>query len=92
MKTPIYKEGSEVAKSERDSLWEMIHSLKELVPDELYTQLQASMTRVDQACVPTIPIRRGYTPVGVGLSKIQKAIACDQMTSIIKQIKSLKAW
>ncbi len=92
MTATVYKKDAEVAKVERDSLWGMIHALKGLIPDELYTQLQTSMSDVDQACVPKVPIWRGYTQIGVGLSKSQKAIACDQMSAIIKQIKALKAW
>ena len=92
MTATVYKKDAEVAKVERDSLWGMIHALKGLIPDELYTQLQTSMSDVDRACVPIVPIWRGYTQIGVGLSKSQKAIACDQMSAIIKQIKALKAW
>jgi hypothetical protein len=92
MPSPYYKDGTVVAKKERDELWEIIYSLKETIPYELYLQLNSSMTRVDQACIPTVPISRAGSRVGMGLSKSQKAIACDQMSAIIKQIKALKAW
>jgi hypothetical protein len=92
MPSPYYKDGTVVAKKERDELWEIIYSLKETIPHELYLQLNNSMTRVDQACVPSVQIRRNGDPVGKGLSKSEKAIACDQMSAVIKQIKALKGW
>jgi hypothetical protein len=90
--SPIYREQAPQAAKERKELWDIIHSLKNSVPDELYTALNESMARVDRACVPDVPINRAGCPIGFGLNKSQKAIACDQMSAIIKQIKALKGW
>ena len=92
MTAPVYKDGVQVAVRERAELREIISSLKGLIPDDLYTKLSESMYRVNEVCDPSVVITKCGYPIGKGLNKSQKAIACDQMSAIIKQIKSLKAW
>jgi hypothetical protein len=41
----------------------------------------------------TKPIfKTGVDPIGFGVRKAEKAIACDHAIAIIRQIKALKAW
>jgi hypothetical protein len=92
MAAPVYKPDAQIAVAERRELWETINDLKSVIPHEMYTGLQKAMTKLDQACIPSIPISRAGSRVGMGLDKAQKNIVCDHMISIVKQIKALKAW
>jgi hypothetical protein len=92
MAAPVYKPDAAIAMSERADLWECIDDLRSVIPHEMYTSLRSAMVKVDQACIPNVPISRAGSRVGMGLNKAQKNIACDNIISIVKQIKALKAW
>jgi len=58
----------------------------------LIRQLYDAAERLEEAMKATVPISRGTTKMGFGVSKTQKDIAADAVISIARAIKSLKGW
>lgn len=59
---------------------------------ELLGQLNAAVEELAIQMEATIPINRGRTEVGFGVSKTQRGIAADSVISIARAIKALKGW
>jgi hypothetical protein len=94
MSAPIYiNEGSCPVNDELNELNRVLGDLKQAMGDHaLIDQALDAVGRIRSSASANVPISRGSRRVGFGIDKVQKAIACDQAISIIKQIKSLKAW
>lgn len=60
--------------------------------DELLEQLLDSCQELDFVCKANIPLSRGGTRIGYGVSESKKNIVCDHLISIVKEIKKTKGW
>jgi hypothetical protein len=60
--------------------------------NELLEKLLATCQELDFVCRANEPISRGGTRVGYGVSESKKAIVCDTVISIVKEIKKIKGW
>jgi hypothetical protein len=58
------------------------------IAEELRTALDA----LRGACKANKQITRGTMKIGFGIDKAEKAIACDTVIAILRQIKSLPSW
>lgn len=59
---------------------------------ELLDQLRQAMEELEIRMKATIPIFKGGSKFGFGVSKVQREIAADSVISIAKAIKALKGW
>ena len=93
MRAPVYTEenASPLAK-ELAQLRAAIEPLLDGTSDELKQRAVEALNALEAKCKATLPIRRGGCKVGYGLDKVQKAIACDTVIAIVKQIKAERAW
>jgi len=66
--------------------------LKQYAPTDLYAQLMAAVDAVEGAARANTQIFRGSHPVGFGVDKAQKALACDKAMVLLKAIKAGKGW
>jgi len=93
MPAPIYTDRNHLPlQAEFDKLWVVCMQLREYAPSELSNQLEAAFTDLQAATRANLPITKGLTQIGYGISKAKKAVACDTAIAIIRQIKALKAW
>lgn len=53
---------------------------------------QSALGDVKVGMYATVPLTRNGQEVGYGVSKVDKAIACDTAIAILRQIKAIKAW
>lgn len=89
-KAPVYRErGTTTAEKELKELRELCSQLKD---HPLYEKLMDAVCRIETATVADTKVFRGNVPVGYGIKKAEKVIACDSAIAIIKQIKAMKAW
>lgn len=77
---------------ELSQLRDAIAPLLDGTSDELKRRALDALNALDAACKAKLAIRRGGTKCGYGIDKAQKAIACDTVIAIVKQIKAEKAW
>lgn len=63
-----------------------------LVNKDLLEQLKAAVAMLEEKMKTIIPIQRGGTRVGFGVSKSDKMIAADNVISIARAIRSLPGW
>lgn len=91
MKAPVYENANPLA-NEIAQLHKAIAPLLDTASEELRQQAFDALNALDAACKATLTIRRGGCKVGYGLDKAQKAIACDTVIAIVKQIKAERAW
>jgi len=89
---PIYRENHQIMVKELTELTNIVDEISGYAPGDLMTKLRDAVTRVEEACVATRSITKGVCEVGVGVGKVEKAIACDTAIAILRQIKSIKAW
>ena len=73
------------------SLREAIKAIENDAPKELMQELWRAFGEVEESLKATVPIKR-HVRVGFGVSKEKKAIACDAIISVVRQIKASKAW
>jgi len=92
MKALVYKNNVQTSSEHIKELWRLVDELKEYSPKELYEELVQAVQEVERACVAKERIIKGSQEVGFGVGKVRKELACDRVTSIIRQIKSVKAW
>ena len=93
MKPPFYREpGVLPTKDMFEKLSEAVDALEPHAPPELMRDLRTAVEEARVASTTRIPISKGSTRVGYGVSKADKAIACDNVVAIIRQIKAAKAW
>jgi hypothetical protein len=92
MTPPVYREKIIACQKRFDELYEVLPQVKEFCPPELWVSLNTAIANCKLDCVADIPISRGGIPKGFGVNKAKKAIACDNIIAIVKQIKALKAW
>ena len=93
MAAPIYREQSaEPMKTQIEELRSTADTLKDQCDVDLWVRLHAAIDRVEEAAKATIPITKAGRTVGYGINKAEKAIACDHLISVVKQIKALRAW
>ena len=70
-----------------------VYREKKIVCDpELLKQLHDAVFELEEKMKATIPISKGNSPSGFGVSKVQKGIAADSVISVVRAIKSLKGW
>ena len=70
-----------------------IYREKNVVADkELLVQLYDAVRYLEEKMEATLPIQRGGSLSGYGVSKAQRGIAADSVISIAKAIKALKGW
>jgi len=92
-KAPVYMEsGYNPAKSLLEELRIAATDLQDQCPPEIYSNLLIKIGKLEEACKATKNITRNGGYVGSGVDKAKKAIACDGVVAIIKQIKNIKAW
>jgi hypothetical protein len=93
-KAPVYdRRFFQAMMGELRDLQDLLPKLQECAPKELADQLVAAVAAIGKSLKATKPIYKyGATPAGFGVSKVDKAIACDHAIAIIRQIKALKAW
>ncbi len=60
--------------------------------DELLKSLIDSSEELHFVCRANIPIKRGESRVGFGISESKKNIVCDTLIGIIREIKKQKGW
>lgn len=93
VKAPIFRTEGHLQMSEQfDELRRIADRLAADAPSGLITELRAAIQAAEDATRATRPIGRGATRVGYGVGKAQKAIACDQLIAIARQIKAIKGW
>jgi len=59
---------------------------------ELLDQLRAAVEELEVRMKATVPISRGTSKIGFGVSKAQRGIAADAVISVARAIKALKGW
>jgi hypothetical protein len=93
-KAPIYDQRDfRAMQSELQDLRELCTKLREYAPKALSDRLDAALAALGTSLEARYPIHRnGVEPIGFGVGKVEKAIACDHMIAILRQIKALKAW
>lgn len=92
-KAPIYRQDGFLPNQKLfEDLRAACEALEPHAPKELFDALQAAVLDVEEASRATKHIVKGGTSVGFGVSKADKAIACDNVVSIVRQIKALKSW
>ena len=92
-RAPIYlKHGTNPAQLLLTELMDSATKLREQCPPELYDDLLIKINQLDEACRASLNIFRNTRVIGSGVDKAKKAIACDNVIAIIKQIKNIKAW
>jgi hypothetical protein len=94
-KAPIYDQRFfRAMQGELNDLREVCTQLREYAPKALSEKLDAAMVvALGKSLEATKPIfKTGVDPIGFGVRKAEKAIACDHAIAIIRQIKALKAW
>lgn len=98
MKAPVYRtKEAEPCKDEiarlRVVCGELAASCSAAVEaSRLLDDLRQAIDAVEAAAKATVPIRSGSVPIGYGLDKHRKAVACDTAIAILKQIKAEKGW
>ena len=93
MSSPVFREENIVpCPALLEKLREAAEALRPDETNDLHRDLMSAIADLETACRATVPISRGHVRIGFGQSKANKAIACDQVTSIVKQIKALRAW
>ena len=93
MKAPRYNtKGFNPATDKFVRIRELAESLAEYCPPELVSMLNQAICDLEQDCCATSVITRGGTQVGFGLNKSRKAISCDTLISIVREIKAIKSW
>ena len=60
--------------------------------NELLKSLVYSSEELHFACRANVPIKRGESRVGFGISESKKNIVCDTLIGIIREIKKTKGW
>jgi hypothetical protein len=93
-KAPVYDQRNfRAMQGELYDLRELCTELREYAPKGLSDKLDAALTALGKSLEATKPIyRSSVKPIGFGVAKAEKAIACDHAIAIIRQIKALKAW
>lgn len=91
-KAPAYLTEQQICVEQLKNLRDIAVSLKGQCPEELYQALCRALDDLESACWTTTRLFRGAHPVGFGVDSLKKAIACDNVISIAKQIKGIKAW
>lgn len=93
MKPPIYREQGTLPTADLfDKLEQAVTALEPHTSPEWLANLRASIAEAKQASIANVPISRGGSRVGYAVSKADKAIACDNVMAIVKQIKATRAW
>jgi len=93
MRAPVYaEENASPLSVELAQLRAAIEPLLDVASDDLKQRAVEALNALEAACKATVPVRRGGCKVGYGLDKAQKAIACDTMIAIVRQIKAERAW
>lgn len=59
---------------------------------ELLDQLNVAVEELTIQMKATIPIKKGVSHIGFGVSKLQRGIEADRVIAIARAIKSLKGW
>lgn len=94
-KAPVYdRRFFQAMQGELQALRELLPKIREHIPAELAAQLISAVAAVGKSLEAIQPIHRGSAvePIGFGVRKVEKAIACDTAIAILRQIKALKAW
>jgi hypothetical protein len=93
-KAPVYDQRDfRAMQGELHDLRELCTKLREYAPKALSDKLDAALTALGKSLEARHPIHKhGAEPIGFGVDKVEKAIACDHAIAIIRQIKALKAW
>jgi len=60
--------------------------------NDLLEELLATCQELDFVCRANVPISKSGIRVGYGVSESKKAIVCDTVVSIVKEIKKIKGW
>lgn len=92
-KAPVYREKGCLPTAQLfENLVDAAKQLDGKAPADLMSKLWAAIEDAKRASEAKVAISRGSHRVGYGVSKEDKAIACDAIMSIVRQIKSSKAW
>lgn len=91
-KAPVYSTEQQICVEQLKNLRNVATSLRGQCPEELYQALCQALDSLELACRATKQLFRGTHPVGFGVGSMEKAIACDNLISIARQIKGVKAW
>lgn len=92
VKAPVYLQDHQICSEQLKNLRDTAASLRGQCPEELYQALCRALDDLESACWATNRLFRGTHPVGYGVDSMKKAVACDNIISIVKQIKGIKAW
>ena len=93
MAAPVYRDyGFLPTKDSFVKLDEAVKALEPYTPPELMGKLREAIEEARAESATRKQIARGGTMVGYVVDKASKAIACDAIIAIVKQIKSAKAW
>ena len=88
---PIYKtEG--VSTVDLKPLRDAVAALRGNAPSDLLADLSWAVAELELAVKAVVPIARGGRQLGYGVDKAKKAIACDLVISIVREIKKVKGW
>jgi len=63
-----------------------------LLCETLFNELDNTILELKTICTTNIPIGKGAVKVGYGISQSNKNIKCDQIISILREIKRIKGW
>ncbi len=92
-KAPIYREQDAAPYQERiKALWEIVEKLRMESPPDLMSELAQAITDLEAACRAVVPISNGSRRVGYGINQSRKAIACDAIVSIVKELRKVRGW
>ena len=91
-KAPVYLTEQQTCIEQLKNLRDIVASLKGQCPEEIHRALCLALDDLESACQATKRLFRGTHQVGYGVGSMEKAIACDNIISIVKQIKGIKAW
>lgn len=82
------KEGHLPMKVEFEKLRALCTQLREYAPSELANQLDAAFLELEEATRAKLKLNKGTFEVGFGVNKAKKAIACENIITLARQIKA----
>ncbi len=93
MKAPVYREKDHLpTKDLFDKLYAAVDALESNAPPALLRELRQAVAEAVEASKANVHIIKAGTRVGYAVNKADKAIACDNIMAIVRQIKTSKAW
>ena len=94
MKAPVYTHYNYLPfVSHFDNIRKLTSKIAEFCPDnKLIDLLYEAINDLEEASKASMSITKGGLRAGYGIDKAKKAIACDNVIAIVKQVKALKAW